>query len=143
MRALANRFQSPDQVDLFKQRLKSYRQKSGEELLQLADEIERLVRRAYPGVKGRWAEELCRENFVQAVRDERIRQWIVQKRVEGFRAAVSEAAFAEAYYKNREERESKKSGGGGTRLGCNAVSTPGGGGLERCKGSRVPWRSYC
>ena len=46
IKALGDRFQSPDQVDLFKQQLKTYRQKSGEGLSELADEIERLVCRA-------------------------------------------------------------------------------------------------
>eukprot|EP00117_Sycon_ciliatum_P016565 scpid20143/ scgid15938/ len=64
---LERRFAPPANERQFKAQFRTRRRKSGEDLAHLADDLRRLVVRAYPNMPGGLQDELVRDQFIEAV----------------------------------------------------------------------------
>ena len=73
VRALFNRFGSINRVEIFRSKLKSRYQEKGETLPELAQNIRKLTRLAYPSASTEVVEILAIEQFTEAINDSDIR----------------------------------------------------------------------
>ena len=76
--ALETRFGTAHQVELNRMRLKSRMRRRDESLPELAEDIERLVRLAYPDATEPMVEVLAKDQFVDALPEEEMRLCIRQ-----------------------------------------------------------------
>jgi hypothetical protein len=95
--ALRERFGTDDQSELFKAKLRN-RVKTKEETLQeLAHDIRRLVRLAYPKAPVRTHNDLTKDQFIEALGDSEIRWSVFQARPKSITEALKVAMELEAF----------------------------------------------
>jgi len=95
--ALESRFGSAHQVELNRARLRSRTRRREEGLPELAEDIERLVRLAYPEAQSEMSEVLAKDQFIDALTDEDIRLRIRQSHPKSLRGALETALQLESY----------------------------------------------
>jgi hypothetical protein len=102
--ALRERYGTDDQAELFKAKLRS-RVKSKEETLQeLAHDIRRLVRLAYPKAAARMHEDLTKDQFIEALGDGEVRWSVFQARPKNITEALKVAMELEAFKESEKSR---------------------------------------
>ena len=101
---LQERYAPRHQEELHRATLKTQRQRKGETLRSLADDIEIGIEKAYPQADRTTMEQLSKEYFVGAIYDPRLRQW---EHIQGpmtLRDAVALALQAQAYFQGEDLR---------------------------------------
>lgn len=97
--ALEERFDPPNQTELYRAQLKDRRQRASETLTELGQAIRRLTRLAYPSVQMEVREMLGKEAFINALVDSDMHLRIKQSRPKKFNEAIRLAVELDAYYK--------------------------------------------
>ena len=95
--ALQARFGTAHQTELNRMKLKARTRRREESLPELAEDIERLVRLAYPDAAESMVEVLAKDQFVDALPEEDMRLHIRQNRLATLRAALETALELESY----------------------------------------------
>ena len=95
--ALDSRFGTAHQSELNRMRLKARNRRRDETLADLAEDVERLVRLAYPGATEAMVEVLAKDQFVDALPDEDTRLRIRQNKPATLRDALGTALELESY----------------------------------------------
>ena len=95
--ALESRFGSAHQAELNRMQLRSRTRRREESLPELAEDVDRLCRLAYPGAAPAMLELLAKDQFVDALTDEDMRLRIRQNRPETLRGALEAALQLESY----------------------------------------------
>ena len=96
-KALRERFGTEDQAELFKAKLRSRIKNKDESLQELAHDIRRLVRLAYPDAAMQMHEDLIKDQFVEALGDGEIRWSVFQTRPKNLTDALKVAMELEAF----------------------------------------------
>jgi hypothetical protein len=96
-KALRERYGTDDQAELFKAKLRGRVKNKDESLQELAHDIRRLVRLAYPGAAIRMHEDLTKDQFVEALGDGEIRWSVFQARPKNLTEALKVAMELEAF----------------------------------------------
>ena len=113
--ALGRRFGSGNQSELFRAILKNKTRKTDETLQQMAQDIRRLTKQAYPDASYEMLEALSKDHFIDALLDSDTRWRVYQSRPQSLDDAVVVAVELEAFLK-AEKRTT-------LRRGVHAVQT--------------------
>jgi hypothetical protein len=95
--AMEERFGDKQIAEVFKSELRSRRRQSGESLPALAQDINRLVQRAYPDMGQQGMEELALERFREAIPDQEQRMAVFRSRARTLDQAVKTALETESW----------------------------------------------
>jgi len=95
--ALQRRFGHHQQAEVYRARLKARVRARGESLPQLAQELETLVRRAYPVAAEDMVTVLTRDYFVDALQDRELQLYVKQAHPEDVWVALARALELEAF----------------------------------------------
>ena len=95
--ALKNRFGSSHQTELSRMKFKNRIKQKDESLPEMAEDIERLCRLAYPDAPPTLRDVLARDQFVDALPDEDTRLRIKQERPKSLRKALEAALELESF----------------------------------------------
>jgi len=95
--ALQRRFGHHHQAEVYRARLKARVRARGESLPQLAQELETLVRHAYPAAAEDMVTVLTRDYFVDALQDRELQLYIKQAHPEDVQVALARALELEAF----------------------------------------------
>ncbi len=87
-KALSARFEPEDQAEMYRAQLKNRVRKRSEQVPELAQDIQKLVRKAYPTAVADTRDRLSRDNFIDALNDGEI-EWAVYQ---GKPSTLEEAA---------------------------------------------------
>ncbi|KAL3862063.1 hypothetical protein ACJMK2_038690 [Sinanodonta woodiana] len=108
--ALASRFEPENQSELYRAQIKSRLRKRGEPLTELAQDIKRLVRLAYPTAPLQVREQLARDCFIDSLNDSEL-EWVVfQAKSQTVDDALRVGHEYEAFQKGRHGRLTIKHG---------------------------------
>jgi hypothetical protein len=102
--ALRERYGTEDQAELFKAKLRSRTKGKEESLQELAHDIRRLVRLAYPGAAMRMHNDLTKDQFIEALGDGEIRWSVFQARPKNITEALKVAMELEAFKESEKSR---------------------------------------
>ncbi len=102
--AMEARFGNAHQAELHRMKLKGRRRRREEALPELAEDVERLVRLAYPRAAMSLQELLAKDHFIDALADEDMRLKVRQARPRGLREALQAALELESYQLASRER---------------------------------------
>ena len=97
--ALQERFQPPNQTELYRVQLRERKQRASETLSELAQDIRRLTNLAYPTAPADVRETLAKEQFLDSLHSVELRIRTKQARPSSLNDAVRHAVEMEAYYK--------------------------------------------
>ena len=103
---LEGRFGDTQQAEVYKSELRGRRRKSGESLQALAQDISRLVQRAYPEIGRPGIEELAVEKFREALPDHGQRMAVFQCKARSLDQAVQAALDTESWQVSETRRTS-------------------------------------
>ena len=95
--ALESRFGSAHQTELNRTKLKARARRRDEALPELAEDVERLTRLAYPDAAESMIEVLAKDQFIDSLADEDMRLRIRQNRPKTLREALETALELESY----------------------------------------------
>lgn len=95
--ALESRFGNKRQVELNRAKLKSRTRKRDESLPEMAEDIERLARLAYPDGSTTVLEVICKDQFIDALDDDDIRLKVAQSRPQSLHSALEIALELESF----------------------------------------------
>ena len=95
--ALEERFSDAQLAEVFKSELRSRRRRTEESLPALAQDINRLVQRAYPGMEHQAVEELAIERFREAIPEHEQCMAVFRSKAETLDQAVKAAIDAESW----------------------------------------------
>lgn len=95
--ALRKRFGHHQQAEVYRARLKARMRARGEPLPQLAQEMETLVRRAYPAAQEDMVVVLTRDHFVDALQDRNLQLYVKQAHPMDVQEALARALELEAF----------------------------------------------
>ena len=95
--ALERRFAPRNQTESFKALLRTRTRRPEESLQDLAEDVWRMVRLAYPDADSRMLDSLGVDRFLESVQDPQLRHWVFQSKPTSLEQAVSTAVEAEAY----------------------------------------------
>ena len=95
--ALESRFGTKNQIDLFRTRLRMRSRNKEEPLAGLAEDVERLVRLAYPEASESMVQVLAKDQFVDSLCDEDMRLRILQSKPSTLRDALQTALELESF----------------------------------------------
>ena len=95
--ALECRFGTKNQIDLFRTRLRMRRRNKEEPLAGLAEDVERLVRLAYPDASESMVQVLAKDQFIDSLCDEDMRLRILQSKPSILRDALQTALELESF----------------------------------------------
>jgi len=95
--ALRRRFGHHQQSEVYRARLKARVRAKGEPLPQLAQELETLVRRAYPAASEDMVRELAKDQFVDALQDRELQLYVKQAHPKDMKEALARALELEAF----------------------------------------------
>jgi hypothetical protein len=95
--ALRERFGTDDQSELFKAKLRNRIKTKEETLQELAHDVRRLVRLAYPKAPVRTHDDLTKDQFIEALGDGEIRWSVFQARPKNITEALKVAMELEAF----------------------------------------------
>ena len=104
--ALEERFGDAQLAEVFKSELRSRRRRTEESLPALAQDINRLVQRAYPGMEHQAVEELAIERFREAIPEHEQRMAVFRSKAETLDQAVKAAIDAESWQISENRRAS-------------------------------------
>ena len=76
---LTSRFEPPNQENMYKVQMHSYHRKSGQALPEMAQEIRKITRRAYPTAPLEIRDQLAKDCFIKALDDPKIQLSIFQR----------------------------------------------------------------
>ncbi|MCG8034213.1 MAG: hypothetical protein JAZ03_18850, partial [Candidatus Thiodiazotropha taylori] len=102
--ALTNRFEPENQCDIYKAQIKQRMRKKDEPLTELAQDITRLTRMAYPSAVQDLRDTLAKDCFVEALNDAELEMFVCQKEPETLEEAVRVALKYEAFSHSRCKR---------------------------------------
>ena len=114
--ALESRFGSAHQQELHRSKFKSRLRRRDESLQELAEDLERLARLAYPLVPEEMKDLLAKEQFIDAILDGDTRLRLKQSRPQSLRAALTLAMELESYRLASRQREFQARG-----VNCDTV----------------------
>lgn len=95
--ALECRFGTKNQIDLFRTRLRMRNRSKDEPLAGLAEDVERLVRLAYPEASESMVQVLAKDQFIDSLCDEEMRLRILQSKPSTLRDALQTALELESF----------------------------------------------
>ena len=104
--ALERRFGQHLQAEVYRARLRGRVRGPGEPLPRLAQDVETLVRRAYPAATEEMVAALSQDYFVDSLRDRQLQLYIKQAHPKGVREALSRALEMEAFTRASDEEGS-------------------------------------
>ncbi|KAH3819165.1 hypothetical protein DPMN_120898 [Dreissena polymorpha] len=99
LQALEERFEPPNQTELYRVQLRDRRQKASETLGELGQDIRRLTNLAYPYAPTDLKETLAKEQFLDALHSADMRLRIKQARPLSLYNAIRHAVELEAFYR--------------------------------------------
>jgi hypothetical protein len=102
--ALRERFGTDDQAELFKAKLRSRVKGKDESLQELAHDVRRLVRLAYPNAAMNTHDDLTKDQFIEALGDSEIRWSVFQARPKNVTEALKVAMELEAFKESEKSR---------------------------------------
>ncbi len=102
--AMDERFGDNQMAEMFKSELRSRKRKSGESLQELAQDISRLVQRAYPDMGRQGIDELAVERFREAIPDQEQRMAVFRSRAKTLDQAVKTALETESWQVSEQSR---------------------------------------
>jgi hypothetical protein len=102
--ALRECYGTDDQAELFKAKLRSRVKTKEESLQELAHDIRRLVRLAYPKAAARMHEDLTKDQFIEALGDGEVRWSVFQARPKNITEALKVAMELEAFKESEKSR---------------------------------------
>ncbi|KAJ8029256.1 hypothetical protein HOLleu_28605 [Holothuria leucospilota] len=102
--ALSRRFSPSHQTEIFRIQLKNRIRKKEESLPQLAQEVRRLARRAYPSAPPQLLGFLCKDHFLDALDDQDLRLGVYQMRPGSLEEALKAALEMEAFHTAEKQR---------------------------------------
>ena len=97
--ALERRYGHQHQAEAFRARFRSRVRASGETLQMLAQDLEHLVRKAYPGAPENTTSILLRDQFVDALQDQQLQIYVLQAHVVNMQQALARALEYESFIK--------------------------------------------
>ena len=97
--ALQRRFGHSHQAEVYRAQLKKRARQKGETLSQLAQDVEALVRRAYPAAGEDMTTVLARDAFVDALQDHQLQIYVKQAHPGDLQVALARAMEFEAFLK--------------------------------------------
>ena len=106
VKALTERFEPENQCELYKAQIKQRIRKRDEPLTELAQDIKRLTRMAYPSAFLDLRDTLSKDCFIEALNDAEMELFICQKEPETLDDAVRIALKYEAFSQGRKKRTS-------------------------------------
>ena len=104
MNTLTERFEPQNQCEIYKAQLKQRIRKRDEELPELAQDIKRLTRMAYPSAFMDLRDTLSKDSFIEALNDAEMELFIYQKEPATIDDAVRLALKHEAFTQGRRKR---------------------------------------
>lgn len=104
VKALTERFEPENQCELYKAQIKQRIRKRDEPLTELAQDIKRLTRMAYPSAFLDLRDTLSKDCFIEALNDADMELFICQKEPETLDDAVRMALKYEAFSQGRRKR---------------------------------------
>ena len=110
--ALDRRYGHQHQSEVFRARFRARIRGPGEPLTYLAQDLEQLVRRAYPEAGEDMITVLLRDQFVDAVDHPQIRIFIQQARVKNLQEALARGLEMESFMRTSSERSTTSPGSG-------------------------------
>ena len=102
--ALRERYGTDDQAELFKAKLRSRIKGKDESLQELAHDIRRLVRLAYPKAALQTHDDLTKDQFIEALGDGEVRWSVFQARPKNITEALKVAMELEAFKESERSR---------------------------------------
>jgi hypothetical protein len=102
--ALRERYGTEDQAELFKAKLRSRVKTKEESLQELAHDIRRLVRLAYPKAAMRTHDDMTKDQFIEALGDGEVRWSVFQARPKNITEALKVAMELEAFKESEKSR---------------------------------------
>ncbi|KAG0723751.1 hypothetical protein GWK47_042014 [Chionoecetes opilio] len=102
---LERRYGHQHQSEVFRARFRARLRNPGESLPHLAQDLEQLVRRAYPGASEDMITLLLRDQFVDAVNHPQIKIYIQQAHVEDLQQALARGLEMESFLRTSQEVE--------------------------------------
>ena len=102
--ALANRFDSGNLSQIYKEQLKSRIRKSEESIPELAHEISRLVRFAYSDLPGLLRESIAKDAFIEALSDRELELVAFQHHPKSLQEAVQVELEYDTFRTTRQKR---------------------------------------
>ena len=109
--ALERRYGHQHQAEAYRARFRSRVRARGETLQMLAQDLEHLVRKAYPGAPESTTSLLLRDQFVDALQDQQLQIYVLQAHVGDMQQALARALEFESFIKKsapggrREQKE--------------------------------------
>jgi hypothetical protein len=108
VKALLNRFEPENQSEVFRAQLKSRCRKRSEDLAELAQDVKKLARKAYPGVEGGLRDTLTKDAFIDALNDGDMEWFVRQGKSSAPDGALQLALEYEAFQNGRQRRHGPK-----------------------------------
>ena len=102
--ALAARFEPVQQSELYRAKLKSRVRRKGEPIVELAQDIRKLIRLAYPSATAEVREQLSKDCFIDALNDHDLEWAVLQGKPHSVEDALKLALEYEAFQKGRRGR---------------------------------------
>ena len=104
VKALLTRFEPENQTEIFRAQLKSRLRKRSEDLGELAQEIKKLARKAYPGEECGMRDTITRDAFIDALIDGDMEWFVRQGKPSSVDGALQLALEYEAFLTGRQRR---------------------------------------
>ena len=102
--ALAARFEPVQQSELYRAKIKSRLRRKGEPIVELAQDVRKLIRLAYPSANGDVREQLSKDCFIDALNDHDLEWAVLQGKPSTVEDALKLALEYEAFQKGRRGR---------------------------------------
>ncbi|KAJ8018074.1 hypothetical protein HOLleu_44135 [Holothuria leucospilota] len=102
--AISSRFGPARQTELRRIQLRNRGRKKGETIPDLAQDVKRLTRFAYPGASSHLQDQLSRDHFVDCLEEPELRLGVHQTRPKTLEEAVQAALEIEAFYTVERQR---------------------------------------
>jgi len=133
IRMLKKRFGNQDQRERFRAELKSIRRKDGSTLQSVYSEVRRIMALTFPGERGNLWEILARDPFLAALRDEVLRQRILERDLQTLDDTLKIAGHLEAIARPMTESPYDDQGRRRVRATCRPESS-----CSTARGRRQP-----
>ncbi|MCF1459047.1 MAG: hypothetical protein LPH21_16340 [Shewanella sp.] len=102
--ALAARFEPVQQSELYRAKIKSRLRRKGEPIVELAQDVRKLIRLAYPSANADVREQLSKDCFIDALNDHDLEWAVLQGKPSTVEDALKLALEYEAFQKGRRGR---------------------------------------
>ena len=108
VKALVNRFELDNQSEVFRAQLKSRCRKRSKDLVELAQDVKKVVRKAYPGVDRDLSDTLTKDAFINALNDGHMEWFVRQSKSSAPDGALQLALEYEAFQNGRQRTHGTK-----------------------------------